>query len=173
MKKVIIACISIASLALAVHSCSKKEDPKPTPPATTTTGDTTPPPPPPPELGRNQVRFDTTVVQYQTDNCLMIAQGRWQMQGSRFDSINHKFFATFGRQPAESRTMTIVPRDPAGNSASEVRLQFFIGNTVYDALGGTLAFTRTSDSVHIRYDTIVFSSPGLPNQKISAKFRCP
>src|SRR5688572_5421631 len=109
MNKKILTLCAIASIAVAVFSCSKKDGDDKEEPTTTTTSttsttattattsttSTTQPPKVYPTPGTQQLAIDTTLFNYVVLNCVGIVQGRYELSAHMVDTFNNKFTATW------------------------------------------------------------------------------
>jgi hypothetical protein len=181
-KKVLTVC-ALASIALAVFSCSKKDDDSSTTATTATTSTTattattattsTTSQPVLPTPGENQMAIDTELVDYQVQTCMSITQGRFQLKGNMSNSINSTVYATFGKSPNFSSEMDIVTGLPPINSSTQIQLTASIDAIDYVAQSGKVTVFKTQDSSGVQFTKIKFKGSNDSTKTISGFLKCP
>lgn len=175
MNKQILTLCAIASIAVAVFSCSKKEDDK-TPTTTTSTTSTTTPPPPTknyPTPGSQQLAIDTTLFNYEVPSCMSIDQGRYALKGNMTGVFANAFTATFGKAPNFTNEFTIVTALPTMNSSTQIQLIAKLSGIDYTAQSGKVSFFKNMDSSGIQFTKLTFKGTNDSIVKISGFLQCP
>lgn len=175
MNKKILTLCAIASIAVAVFSCSKKDDDKKEETTTTTTTSTTGTTKPTkkyPTPGSQQLAIDTVLFNYGVDNCALIVQGRYALTATMADVLANKFTATWGKAPNFTNEFTITPNIPTINSSTQIQLKAVLGSMEFIAQSGKVKFFKTTDSSGIQFTKIDFTS-GDSTLKMSGFLQCP
>lgn len=178
MKKMILALCAVATLSIAVISCSKKEDSSDSTTTTTTTTATTSTTattgttgtPVRPTATKNTLVVDTNIIGYTVSNCGSVGQGRWVIEAGQTTKLNNKFTATFSTQPNFSRDFTITTGLPTSNS--QVQLTALFDTLLYVASSGTASFSKGVDTTLIKFKDIKFSVSGHPDILVSGFMQC-
>lgn len=171
--------LAIATIAVAVFSCSKKEeDPKPTTTsttsttATTSTTSTTTPPIVYPTPGPMQLALDTELVDYEIAECLAITQGRYAMNGNMVGAFGNKFTATWGKAPSFTNNFTITPALPTAGSGTQIQVKIMLNSTEFIAQSGTVNYFTGPDSSGIKFTKLNFKAVD-DSIVVSGFLKCP
>lgn len=182
MNKKILTVCAIASIAVAVFSCSKKDGDDNTTTgttattattSTTSTTSTTAPVKVYPTPGSNQLAIDTTLFDYSVDNCLNIDQGRYALKAYRGSLQTGPFTSTWGKSPNFSNEFTITPALPTINSSTQIQLVVRLDNIDYTAQAGKVKFFKNADSSGIQFTKITFKGTNDSSVFISGFLQCP
>jgi hypothetical protein len=174
-KKVLTLC-AIASIALAIFSCTKKEDDKET--TTTTTGTTattsttsTTSTTTTPALQYNQLRIDTEVVNYTIIECTGANGGIYVMRAAETGNMSNTFTASFGKQPGFAKEYTITTTAPPANNSSNVQMTAKLDDLTFTAASGKISVFVSMDSTGYTFKNVPFTS-GDSTLKISGFIKC-
>jgi hypothetical protein len=179
MNKKVLSLCAIASIAVAIFSCTKKEDDKET--TTTTTGTTattattsttsTSSTTTTPGLQYNQLKIDTSIVNYTVINCGNATGGIYVMTAGQTDEMTNNFTASFGKQPGFSKDYTITTTAPAANNGTNIQLKAKLDALTFTAASGKVAAFVTVDSNGITFKDVPFTN-GDSTLKISGFIKC-
>ncbi|MES2558936.1 MAG: hypothetical protein V4590_04310 [Bacteroidota bacterium] len=178
MKKMILALCAVATLSVAIISCSKKEDSDDTTTTTTTSTTSTTSTTTPidtttrPTATKNTLVIDTNIVGYTVTTCGAIAQGRWALTGAKSSDMNKAFNATFGSLKGFNASYTITPTLPATGSQS-VMISVQLDSGFFTASSGTVMLTNDTAGKNLTFKDIKFTKTGQPDILINANLQCP
>jgi hypothetical protein len=175
MKKMILALCAVATLSIAVISCSKKDDSND---STTTTASTTATtsttgitPRPRPIPTKNTLVIDTNTIGYTVSSCGSVSQDRWAMKAAKTSNLNIKFEATLGTLQGFTTTYAIAPTLPAtGAQGAYLALQLDSG--FYTAASGIITMSNDTAGKTLTFTDIKFTKTGQPDVLVSGKLSC-
>lgn len=180
MKKMIFALCAVATLSVAVISCSKKDDTDDTTTTTTTattsTTSTTSTTTPTdtikrPTATKNTLVIDTNVVGYNVTSCGPVAQGRWELKAAVTTDLGKILTATFGTLKGFTTTYTINTSLPA-MGAQQVLLGAQIDSLYYSASAGVVTLNNDTGGKVLIFKDIKFTHTGRPDLLISGNLSC-